>query len=400
MATPQNAMARPDPKGRAMLSDQRVWALLLAATLTIMSNATITPALPGLEASFRDTPNAGLLTRLLVTAPSLLVAISAPFVGMASDRYGRRPLLLSGILLYAVAGTAGAVLPSLEGIFASRLILGIAVALIMTTQAALVGDYFAPPLRGRFMGWQMGATNLGGFIFIALAGWLAGISPRLPFLIYALGFVYLPFLWRALPEPEETQSPAGHGVTDGRADWPQFVAVIALLAAGTLTIFYIMPTQIPFYLVSIGHPEPSASAQAMALVTVAGGLSAISFATVRAKLGAGLTPALGYLTIAGGFFALHSGDTMASVRIGALLIGLGLGYVMPTFLVSALGAAPEHRRGAVSGAVTMALFLGQFLSPLVVQPLVELYGYPTTFLIAAILLLPMAATMAWMLRRR
>lgn len=387
-----------DIKPRAMLHDQRVWALLLAATLTIMSNATITPALPGLEASFEGTPNAGLLTRLLVTAPSLLVAISAPFVGVASDRFGRRPLLLGGVLLYAISGTLGAVLPSLEGIFASRLVLGIGVALIMTTQSALVGDYFAAPMRGRFMGWQMAAMNIGGFAFIALAGWLAGFSPRLPFLIYALGFAYLPFLWFALPEPDRTAIAAQAGPSEGRADWPQFVAIIALMSGVTLTIFYIMPTQIPFYLVSIGHPEPSASAQAMALVTLTGGLSAVSFATVRARLGIGLTPALGYLIIAGGFLALHSSDTMASVRIGALLIGLGLGYVMPTFIVSALSVAPEHRRGAVSGAITTALFLGQFLSPLIVQPLVDLYGYHTTFLIAAILLLPMAATIACLLR--
>lgn len=165
-------------------------------------------------------------------------------------------------------------------------------------------------------------------------------------------------------------------------------------------MFYIVPTQIPFYLVSIGHPEPSASAQAMALLTITGGISAVSFAAVRARLGTGLTPALGYLIIAGGFFVLHSGDSMGSVRVGALLIGLGLGYVMPTFIVSALSVAPEHRRGAVSGAITTALFLGQFLSPLVVQPLVDLHGYSTTFLIAAILLLPMAILIAWMLRGR
>ncbi len=387
-----------NPAARPMAADPKVWALLLAATLTIMSNATITPALPGLEASFADTPNAGLLTRLLVTAPSLLVAIAAPFVGMASDRFGRRPLLLAGIVLYAISGTLGAVLPSLEGILASRLVLGLAVALIMTTQSALVGDYFAGPMRGRFMGWQMGATNLGGFVFIALAGWLAGISPRLPFLIYALGFAYLPFLWRALPEPDRSRVEATDGGSEGNADWPRLVAIISIMSALTLTLFYIIPTQIPFYLVSIGHPEPAASAQAMALLTITGGLSAISFATVRGSLGIGLTPALGYLIIAGGFFVLHSGETLNMVRIGALLIGLGLGYVMPTFVVSALNAAPERRRGAVTGTVTTALFLGQFLSPLVVQPLVELYGYSTTFLIAAILLLPMAGLIAWLLR--
>lgn len=382
-----------------MAANPRAWALLLAATLTIMSNATITPALPGLEAMFRDTPNAGLLTRLLVTAPSLLVALTAPFVGVASDRFGRRALLLGGVLLYAVSGTLGALLPSLEGIFASRLVLGVAVALIMTTQSALVGDYFSGPARGRFMGWQMAATNLGGFVFIAMAGYLAGLSPRLPFLIYALGFIYLPFLWIALSEPDRAASSRQLAeASDGVAGWPQLVAMIGVLASVTLTLFYIIPTQIPFYLVSIGHPEPAASAQAMALLTVTGGLAAISFARVRARLGAGLTPALGYVVIAGGFFVLSAGDTLAQTLAASALIGLGLGYVMPTFIVAALNVAPERRRGAVTGGVTTALFLGQFMSPLVVQPVVDAYGYSATFLTAALILLLAAAVVWWLLQ--
>jgi len=384
-----------------MASDPRVWALLLAATLTIMSNATITPALPGLQAMFPDTPNAALLTRLLVTAPSLLVALVAPFAGLASDRIGRRPLLIGGVLLYAVSGTIGAVLPTLEGIFASRLVLGIAVALIMTTQSALIGDYFKGPARGRFMGWQMAATNAGGFVFIAMAGWLAGISPRLPFLIYALGFLYLPILWRALPEPEKSKAGLAGSITEERvSDWPRLVAMIGVLAGVTLTLFYIIPTQIPFFLVSIGHPEPAASASAMAMLTIAGGVSAFSFAAVRGRLGAGLTPALGYLFIASGFGVLSASTTLTMTMAASTLIGFGLGYVMPTFIVSALNAAPERRRGAVSGAITMALFLGQFMSPLVVQPVIDRFGYSTTFQLAAVLLVAGAIIVGLILKEK
>ena len=63
----------------AFFKDPRAVALLLAASLTILSNTIISPALPGLQASFPDNPNAELMTRLLVTAPSLLVAFFAPF---------------------------------------------------------------------------------------------------------------------------------------------------------------------------------------------------------------------------------------------------------------------------------------------------------------------------------
>ncbi|MFC6658474.1 MFS transporter [Roseibium salinum] len=180
-----------------LLRDRRAVALLLAASLTILSNATISPALPGIEARFSGTPDAALLTRLLVTAPALMVALCAPIAGMAADRFGRRRLLLAGVLLFSLAGSAGMVLPDLHLILASRLVLGIAVAFVMTSQAALVGDLFQGAARGRFMGYQMAATNFGGFVFVAFAGWLAGFDVFLVFALYAVGLLYLPFLWRA-----------------------------------------------------------------------------------------------------------------------------------------------------------------------------------------------------------
>ena len=163
--------------------DRRAIALLMAASLTTMANATIAPALPGLERLFADDPNAALLTRLLVPAPSLGVAIFAPLAGIAADRAGRRPLLLFGVILFVMSGSAGLVLPDLPTVFASRLVLGIAVALIMTAQTALIGDYFTGDDRNALTGLQISARNFGGLVFILTAGWVATLSPRLPFAI-------------------------------------------------------------------------------------------------------------------------------------------------------------------------------------------------------------------------
>jgi hypothetical protein len=123
-------MIQPSPCAQAALwRDGRAIALLMAATLTTMANATISPALPGLRRLFDGDPWAGVLTPMLVTAPSLSVVLCAPFVGLAADRFGRRALLLWGVVLFVLAGSAGIVLPSLAAIFASRLALGVAVAM-------------------------------------------------------------------------------------------------------------------------------------------------------------------------------------------------------------------------------------------------------------------------------
>lgn len=81
--------------------------LLLLAALTIMSGATISPALPAMTVHFADHPNAALLVKLSLTIVGLAIAVSAPVGGLLVDRFGRRPVLLVSLLLYALGGASG-----------------------------------------------------------------------------------------------------------------------------------------------------------------------------------------------------------------------------------------------------------------------------------------------------
>lgn len=383
-----------------LLSDPRSWGLMLAATLTVMSNATITPSLPGLEAAFADDPLAPTITRLLITAPSLLVAIVAPLAGVLTDRLGRRRPLLWGLAIYAVAGTAGLYLPTLEAILASRLALGLGVALIMTAQAALIGDYFDGPARGRLMGYQMAATNLGGLAFVTTAGILAASDPRLPFAIYGLALPLFPLLWRILPEPPRLGSRAQAALDDLPAapGWRMVAGVMAGAAGLTFVIFYAVPTQLPYHLQGIGLSDPRHAGTVMGAMMASAAVMSVVSGLVR--LGRIATPVLGYGMLALGFAAISLAQGLGIAMAGAALIGAGLGFCMPTFITTALNAAPARYRGLVSGLITSAIFLGQFLSPLASTPLVAHLGYAGAFLAGAAGFVILAVALALMLRRQ
>jgi len=100
-------------------------------------------------------------------------------------------------------------LADLPTIFASRLVLGVAVALIMTAQTALIGDYFTSDDRSALSGLQISARNFGGLAFISLAGWFAAMSPRLPFAIYAVLAAFLPLMWKVITDPSPTTPTPG-----------------------------------------------------------------------------------------------------------------------------------------------------------------------------------------------
>lgn len=386
-----------------LLLDPRAWGLMLAAMLTIMSNATITPSLPGLEAEFADDPLAPMLTRLLITAPSLLVAIVAPFAGGLTDRLGRRKPLLIGLIIYAVAGTAGLYLTSIEAILASRLVLGLGVAAIMTSQAALVGDYFEGPARGRLLGYQMAATNLGGLIFVTTAGVLASVDARLPFVIYGLAGLLLPFLASVLPEPAPAVAGnvAGQGVADdAEPGWQSTVSIMSIAAGLTFVIFYAVPTQVPYHLQAEGLTDPRAAGMVMGAMMLAAAVMSVVSGWIRPWLGRIGTPVSGYLSLAAGFLILSFGHSLSVAMLSTAFIGAGLGLCMPTFITTALNVTPARHRGLVSGLVTAAIFLGQFLSPLASQPLVSHLGYAGAFRVGAFAFVALAVVLALTLRRR
>jgi len=374
--------------------DLRAVALLMASTLKIMANATISPALAGLAASFAATAHAGLLTRLLVPAPSLSVILLAPVAGLLADRYGRRPLLLWGIVLFVIAGTSGLYLPDLPSILGSRLLLGVAVAVVTTAQTALIGDYFSGDRRSTFLSWQVAATNFGGFFFIVLAGMLAGVSPRLPFAVYGLAALCLPFVWIAIVrEPSRPAHAARPPETrNGSAgNWGLAIFGVTALTLATVMLFFMMPTQLPFFTESLGLDSASWTASALGTLTLTGGFAALGLGRILVLLGLARTYALGYAMMALGFGLLSAGPASQVLLLATAAIGAGYALVMPNFVIQALRAAPAWRRGFVSGIVTTGMFSGQLISPLVSTPFAHGVGFEATFAGTCLILAVMAA---------
>lgn len=371
-----------DPE-RPVWRDPRAVALLLPASLIIMANATISPALPGLEALFADDPNVHLLTRLLVPAPSLAVVLVAPLAGIAADRFGRRPMMLAGLLLFVLSGPAGLFLPDLTWIFASRLVLGVAVAMIMTAQTALVGDYFSGRRRTALMGLQVSARNFGGMAFISVAGLLASVAPRLPFAIYGLAIIYLPFVWTAIRDVAGRgavpASDDGTAIAVAATRWVGPVFALAGLQMLTAMIFFLNPTQIPFFAAALGYDSASATGAYLGVLMLSGGCTALLYSRIKARLGDAGGYAAGFALMALGFALLPEGAEFWLLLAGAALIGAGYAVVTPIFIAIALQLAPVHRRGLVGGIMATTMFLGQFASPFASIPAIAAVGYDLVF---------------------
>jgi MFS family permease len=370
--------------------------LLAAAMMTIMAGATIAPGLPGMLEQFKSIPGADLLVRLVITTTALAVAVSAPFTGLIADRFGRKPLLVFGLILYVIAGTSGAYLESLPLILVGRALLGVAVAAIMTANNALIADYFAGPARSAFIGLSSAFTAFGGVLLLPVGGFLADLGWHMPFLVYFSALLILPTAITVLFEPARAQQPglARPGLTQPGSSQPgssqpgsaqpistaestnknPSFPLIYGLAFCHMIVFYIGPTQMPFLLETVGRLAPSQVGFALGLFTLSSAIVSLLYARIRAQFGFQAIAAIGFALLGLGWMVSGLASGLPWILIGFVIAGMGGGLLMPNWMNWLAVLSSPAMRGRLIGGLTTALYLGQFFSPALVQVFVPSVG--------------------------
>lgn len=358
-----------------MLSSVGRLTLLAASSLTVMSSATIAPALPSMQRHFEDAD--ATLVGLLLTLPGLAIALLAIPLGRVVDRIDRRMVLAGGGAVYAIAGSAGLYLDDLYALLASRALLGVSVAAVMTSATALIADYFDGIERGRFLGIQASFMSFGGVLFLLAGGALADWSWRGPYVVY-LAAVPVMVLALVLPKPTPVVSTM---TTQAEGETP-WLAIFGLgvAAFAAMIVFYTIPVQVPFDLERRLHLGGSAAGLAIAVGTLTGGIASLLFGKLVVRYGS-------FVLLGATFFALGLGlagvglvSSYAGVLVAIGVGGVGMGLMMPNLSQWTVRlAAPAHRATAI-GVIVMGVFFGQFASPLVSHPLVSSLGGPSAFL--------------------
>src|SRR3954466_6388232 len=95
------------PAGRA-----QALVLLFSSCLAVLGAVLLAPVLPRIEDAFAGTPGVEALTPIVLTAPALVIGLTAMVAGRIVDRVGRKRLLVGALVVYAFVGTAPAEVPS------------------------------------------------------------------------------------------------------------------------------------------------------------------------------------------------------------------------------------------------------------------------------------------------
>lgn len=369
--------------------------LLLVMALPMMAFAPLSPALPAISAHFADVPNIDYLSRFVLTMPAIFIALLSPAAGFLVDRFGRKRLLLGSIVLYGVSGTSGAAFDSLTALLASRAVIGIAMAGVLTATTTLVGDYFAGRERQRFLGLRGAVVNYTAVFVNVLGGLIATVNWRASFVIFVVAFALLPLVARNLYEPagqprESQRAAARNGEhADARSgDGPSpdadpvpglFLAFAYALTIAWSMAFFMVPVQLPFFLRQIGAESPVTAGLAIAMSGFSVATISLFFARIRSRLSAEAMMGIGFGLVAVGYVLVANAGTAAPVFVAVAVSGSGFGFLMANVVVWILDNTPARVRGRVAGGITTAIFVGQFASPLVSQPIANAAGLAAAY---------------------
>lgn len=344
-------------------------SLLLPITLTTMAVVLLAPVVPQLMREFASVPDFEYRVPMILTAPSLCVALLCPFAGMLGDYFGRRRLLLASFVLYALVGIAPVFLHDLNAILISRVGVGVAESLIYVLSTTMIGDYYAGAARDRWLAGQTAFASLSALVFFNLGGALGEAGWRTPFWVYASALVMFALVARFTWEPasQDTAEPASQAPHN--TSWAGFPwAVIAMIVAITIygsAFFYTVQIQASSGLAALGLTSPARIGFLTSIASVGVPLGTLVYSRLGRVRVAKLLLAE-FTLLAVGFLLMGRSGSVPGFLLGCFINQVGAGLLLPTLLVWSMSILRFEFRGRGTGFWQSAFAFGQFLSPIVV----------------------------------
>jgi MFS family permease len=327
--------------------------LLMVASLTIMVGCVIVPGLPSIAPALGVDGAAGWL----VTLPSLGVVLFAPLAGRMIDRMGARTALCLGLGAYGLLGLATAALHGLVPVFAARILLGGATALVMAGGTGLIAQFYAGEARMAMIARQGMAIELGGVIFLFIGGLLTRLDWFAPFALYALAFVFLAMVLAFVPATR----PVTQDGASGTADVEQPLTAVYGAALLSMICFFSAVITLPFRLPAVGLGEAGTGYLLSFVSLVAVGAAACMPSAVK-RFGERGVLVLAFVAYAAAHLCFATAPGLPVIVVGSILLGAGFGLSVPLVNVMTVERSSAAERGRKLATLAMAIFLGQFLA--------------------------------------
>jgi DHA1 family tetracycline resistance protein-like MFS transporter len=321
----------------------------------------------------------------LSTSYALMQFVMSPYWGRRSERVGRKPVLLGGVLGFSITFFAFAIVAQLgkAGTFgtwatyglllAARTLGGVFSSATLPTAQAYIADTTERADRTAGMALVGAAFGLGVVIGPAIGAGLATINLFAP-LYFSASFALLNalFVWIKLPEPKRHVAvPEEHGAGNlANRVWP----LLALALVASLSSVAMEQT-IAFYYEDRLHLSHHGTAKVVGIALVAYGLVAVfvqGFLVRRFRWSPQVLINAGVPIALAGFIGLIFAHRFGTLTTALAVQGFGQGLALPGVTSAISLSVGEHEQGAAAGLGHSAAGLGRVLGPVLGTSLYEL----------------------------
>lgn len=335
------------------------FTVLSISLLTVMAGAAIAPALGLIRDHFSTEPD--MLVQLIISLPALFIILTNLTFSKLCSLFKTRTLALAGLILYIIAGAGCFLVDNINIILVLRALLGVSVGMIMPLSTGLLAYYFPPDRQASLMGLSAAMNQMGGVVATLLAGLLANISWNYAFLVYLIAILAIILVLVYLPN-DKIGGGKGPSLKLLKRFHPSVVGMFLVMM-----LFFIYPTR---FAIS-AHYGTNLSGNAITLIMV--GLDVVAFiiGLFFGKMMHGCRHAMKYIAPVGfiiGYALLSLGSTLPLLLAGSAVIGIANGIGVPYLNTIAAMKAGREAASTVMPLLSAALYLGQFMSPLLVTP--------------------------------
>ena len=378
------------------MKNKQLGSLFLVSVIDILGFGILIPLVPYMANRYGASPT---VITAIFGVYSLCQLIAAPFWGRLSDRYGRRPILMSSLagacVSYLILGYAD----SLAWLFVSR-ILGGFMAGNISAAFAYASDVSTPEKRAASLGMVGAAIGVGFTLGPAIGGILAGNDPQaasfvLPAAVSAslsvLAILLVAFL---LPESNTAERRREHAARERVGPLRlliarpglRFIATAALLVtfsqAVLESIFAI------WSLNKFGFGPRTVGLLMFCLACLAVLMQGGGVRVLVPRLGEAKLATFGVFVYVAGLVTVASAPSLAITGLGLALCGIGVGSFNPSASSLASKQADAHDRGTVMGTYQSSGSLARVIGPFVSGPIYAALGPGAPFLVGACVTLP------------
>ena len=374
---------RTDKDVRRVYKDHNLHVLWGVTLMAVLGTSSVTPAFPTIV---RELGVSSGQVGLLITVFTLPGIVMTSVLGVLSDRYGRKKILVPALLLFGLAGGACAFARTFDLLLTLRFFQGMGAAALGTLNVTVIGDIYDGRERSAALGYNSSVLSVGTASYPAIGGLLATFGwfyPfALPFLAIPIGMIVLFSLKNPEPRNDDTLKDYFGSVWENLRDRE----VVGLIGTSLLTFIVLFGPQIS-YLPILMNARFDAPSYVIGAVLSSASLTTALTSTQLGRL-TGRFPEKSLLKAAFVLYAIALlavafTPSLPLLLFPAVLFGVAQGINLPNVFSLLNAHAPTENRGAFMATNGMSLRAGQTIGPLFMASAAGALGLTGAYLAAA-----------------